>query len=315
MDIRQSSSIPLGRSGLRVSPIGVGTNAWSSRRTKVHGLRETFDAALSAGITFFDTAEIYTLGGSERAVGRSIKAGGPDPGGRVPVVLTKFFPMPWRLRRQALASALRRSLKRLQMPRADVYILHYPSPPVPIETWVDALADAAEAGLARAIGVSNFDAPQMRRAHAVLAKRGIALACNEVEYSLLKRDPETNGVLAACRELGITLIAYRPLALGLLSGKYTAESPPKGWRGLLYRRGYVVKIKPVFDLLRRIGEERGGKTPSQVALNWTICKGTLPIPGATSVKHVHENAGALGWRLADAEIASLEAAEEKLRRG
>jgi aryl-alcohol dehydrogenase-like predicted oxidoreductase len=205
-------------------------------------------------------------------------------------VLSKFFPMPWRLSRPALLTALRASLARLGLAAVDVYLVHFPTPPVPIETWVGALADAVHAGLARAVGVSNYNAAQMRRAHEVLAARGVSLACNEVEFSLLRRGPESNGVLAACRELGVSLVAYRPLASGALPG-----------RGAKRRAGGLHAI------LSRTGEAHGGKTPGQVALNWAICKGAIPIPGARSVGHLEENAGALGWRLRTEEVAELDA--------
>ncbi len=125
-------------------------------------------------------------------------------------MLSKFFPWPWRLSRRELDSALKRSLGRLGIPRLDVILLHFPFPPVPLESWVEALGDAVEAGLTRAVGVSNCDASQVRRAHEVLTRRNIPLACDEVEFSLLNRRAERNGTLAACRELGVATIAYRP---------------------------------------------------------------------------------------------------------
>ncbi len=306
----------LGTTGLRVRPLGIGTNRWGpgrgSGRAARPELKPVFDEALSFGLTFFDTAEVYGMGGSERTLGYCLKAAGGDRA-LAPVIATKFFPMPWRLRKRAMAAALRRSLTRLGLSKVDLYLVHFPMPPVSIETWADALADTVDAGLTRAVGVSNHNPAEMRRAHAALAARGVPLACNEVEYSLLKRDVERNGLLAACRELGVTLIAYRPLALGLLPGKHTSANPPSGWRGMAFRRLYPPGIESLAALLTRIGEQHGGKTLTQVALNWVICKGALPIPGATRVDHVRENAGALGWRLTDEEIAALDAAEERLR--
>ena len=121
-----------------------------------------------------------------------------------------------------------------------------------------------EAGKVKAVGVSNYSAEQMREAHAALATRGIPLASNQVEYSLLNRKPEVNGVLEACRELGITLIAYTPLAGGLLTGKYSARNCPGGFfRRILpqYSRKTLDAIQPVIKLLREIGEKYS-KTPS-----------------------------------------------------
>jgi aryl-alcohol dehydrogenase-like predicted oxidoreductase len=152
----------------------------------------------------------------------------------------------------------------------------------------------------------------MKRAHAALAKRGIVLVSNQVEYSLLKRDVERNGLLALCRELNVTLIAYRPLARGLLSGKYATQNPPPGFLGRMYSREYLQRLQPLIAQLRRIGQTYD-KTPSQIALNWLICKGALPIPGATSVRHLQENVGALGWRLDDAEVAVLDQTSDRIR--
>jgi len=297
----EDRGVRLGRSSVLVSPLGVGTNAWGRSGGPRPELRQVFEAALSRDITFFDTAEVYGAGGSERTLGGFLGHGAP---GEQPVVLSKFFPMPWRLRKGALIDALRRSLERLSMPAVDVYLIHFPWGPVAIETWVDALADARAAGLVKAVGVSNYSAEQLRRAHAVLASRGLPLACNEVELSLARRGAEKNGTLAACRELGVTLIAYRPLALGRLTGVATRQA--HGWRRLMASRmGSEVSLA---DTLQEIGLAHGGRSAPQVALNWVICKGAIPIPGATSVAHLEENAGALGWHLSESEVAALDTA-------
>jgi aryl-alcohol dehydrogenase-like predicted oxidoreductase len=309
MNSQRSNRITLGASDLRVSPLGVGTNSWGVNRKADPGLQSTFDAALNMGINFFDTAEMYGFGGSERTLGQFLPTAG-----QTAIVATKFFPLPWRLRKSNLTAALRDSLVRLQMAQVDLYMIHMPIPPVSIETWMDALADAMEAGLTRAVGVSNYNAVQMKQAHAALAKRGIALACNQVGYSLLKRDVERKGLLALCRELDVMLIAYQPLAIGLLTGKYTPANRPKGLRRLIYNREYLSRIQPIIGLLRQLGKAHGGKSPSQVALNWLICKGALPIPGAKNMQQVQENAGALGWRLSDDAIAALDEASEKISR-
>jgi len=267
-----------------------------------------FRASLSVGINFFDTAEVYGGGKSERLLGRFIK----DTAATV-VVATKFMPFPWRLRPQSLLDALQASLERLGLPQVDLYQIHWPLPPLAVEDWMAPLADAAEAGLTRAVGVSNYNVDQMRRAHATLAKRGVPLASNQVEYSLLQRAPERTGLLAACRELGVTLIAYSPLARGLLTGKYSPDRPAQGLRRIMFSRRRIAAIQPLIGLLREIGEGRGGKTPGQVALNWVICKGAVPIPGAKSSRQAEENAGALGWRLTDAEVAALDAASDVFR--
>jgi aryl-alcohol dehydrogenase-like predicted oxidoreductase len=307
MEDQQANRITLGAGELRVSPLGVGTNSWGAGRQADPGLQSTFDAALNAGLNFFDTAEMYTLGGSERTLGQFLPAAGPEA-----IVATKFFPLPWRLKKSSLIAALRGSLARLQIDRVDLYMIHMPVPPVSIETWMDALADAVEAGLARAVGVSNYNVDQMRRAHAALARRGIPLACNQVGYSLLKRDVERNGVQALCRELDVALIAYQPLASGLLSGKYSPANRPGGYRRFLFSRERLSRIQPLVALMKELGEAHGGNSPAQVALNWLICKGALPIPGAKNPRQAQENAGALGWRLSDDALAALDGASEEV---
>ena len=170
------------------------------------------------------------------------------------------------------------------------------------------MADAVEAGKVTAVGVSNYSAAQMRQAHAALADRGVPLASNQVEYSLLHRQPETNGVLDACRELGVTLIAYTPLAGGMLTGKYSADNRPTGfYRRVLpqYRRKALDAMQPVVGLLREIGD-RYSKTPSQVALRWLIENPmVLPIPGAKNGNQAMSNAAALGFSLTAEEVAAL----------
>ncbi len=304
----QGDRVALGRTGLRVSSLGLGTWQWGDTMFWGYGkgyaegeIRAAFETSLAAGITLFDTAEIYGRGRSEQFLGRFIA------GRRAGLVIaTKFMPLPWRLGKGQLLAALRKSLERLGLAQVDLYQIHWPFPPRPVEFWADALADAVQAGLVRAVGVSNYSADQMRRAYDVLAKRGVPLASNQVEYSLLHRAPERNGVLDACRELGVTLIAYSPLAQGLLTGKYGPDNPPPGLRGRRYRGERLARIQPLIGRLREIGAGHGGKSPGQVALNWLICRGAIPIPGAKNARQAQENAGALGWRLTAEEVAELE---------
>jgi aryl-alcohol dehydrogenase-like predicted oxidoreductase len=304
--------VALGATGLEVSALGLGAWQWGDRFMWNYGrdygdadVHAAFEASLAAGIDFFDTAEAYGSGLSERLLGAAIRRSG-----RPVIVATKFMPLPWRARRGSLVAALRRSLDRLGLPRVDLYQIHWPFPPRSVETWAEALADAVAAGLARAVGVSNFSIDQMRRAHATLAKRGVPLASNQVEYSLLFRRPERNGLLAACRDLDVTLIAYSPLGKGLLTGKYTPENPPPGVRGMRTSRGTLARIQSLVGVLTRIGEQHG-KTPSQVALNWVMRKGALPIPGAKNARQAQDNAGALGWSLSLEDVAALDRASTR----
>jgi len=308
MEAKSPEMIEIGASGLHTSPLGIGTNRWGSNLCPDPEMRSTFEAALDLGINLFDTAEIYNLGGSELTLGQFLPVA---EAACKAVITSKYATFPWRSARNGLIHALKASLARLNLTRLDLYLIHWPLPPVRIETWMEAMVEAVESGLAFAVGVSNFSPAQMRQAHAALARHNIALACNQVDYSLLNRASERSGLLSLCRELRVTLVAYRPISGGLLTGKYTPQDGPGGW---ISDRGTLSRIRPLVDLLRQIGQGHGGKMPSQVALNWLICKGALPIPGAHSVKHVQENAGALGWRLSDEEVAHLDSAEEGLHR-
>ncbi len=304
----QRQGNPAGLDGVE---LGLGTAAWGDRLLWDHGrshtdadLEAAFEASLAGGIRLYDTAEIYGWGHSERLLGRFL-----DGGKGQPLVVTKFMPYPWRLRRTSLLTALHGSLDRLGVQQIALYLVHWPLPPVSIETWMDGLADAVEAGLVQAVGVSNFSLAQMKRAGAALARRGVPLAANQVEYSLLQRAPERSGLLAACQEMGVRLMAYSPLAMGTLTGKYASGSPLPGVRGWRFNRR-LARITPLLDLLREIGQAHGGKTPAQVALNWVIAKGALPIPGAKNACQAEENVGGKGWRLTEEEVGALDATSE-----
>jgi aryl-alcohol dehydrogenase-like predicted oxidoreductase len=267
-----------------------------------HGYEEekaALEASLEAGVNLFDTAAMYSGGASERRLGEL--AAGKD------VLIATKFPSRFRFRAEGLPQELEANLARLGRDTIDLYQHHYPGR-VSIPALMGQLADAVEAGKVRAVGVSNYSAEQMRQAHAALAERGIPLASNQVEYSLLHRQPEVNGVLDACRELGVTLIAYTPLAGGLLTGKYSAENRPGGFfRRVLprYRRRALQALRPIVQLLTEIAD-RYSKTPSQVALRWLIENpAVLPIPGAKNGRQASANAGALTFSLTPDEVDAL----------
>jgi aryl-alcohol dehydrogenase-like predicted oxidoreductase len=296
--------------------IGIGTWAWGDTRIWGYGrgygeadVRAAFGAAVRAGVRLFDTAEVYGFGRSETLLGRFTK----ESSERV-LIATKFFPLPWRLAGSQLLKALRKSLARLGAAEVDLYQMHWPFGPRSVAAWMEPLADAISQGLVREVGVSNYSAAQMRTAAERLSVRGVHLASNQVEYSLLRRDVEFNGVADACREMNVKLIAYSPLAMGMLSGKYTPASPPPGLRGLRYRRPLLARLEPLLALLDQIGRAHGDRTRNQVALNWLICKGALPIPGAKNAAHAAENAGAAGWRLSPSEVAALDETSLRFRR-
>lgn len=288
--------------------MGVGTSAWGDRFMwgyrqgyQDQDLRAAFESAVSAGVRFFDSAESYGSGRSEELLGEFIK-NTPAP----IKIATKFFPYPWRLTRGSLLKALRGSLGRLGRSKVEVYQLHWATPPVTIETWMEAMVEAYHAGMIGAIGISNCDRSQTQRAYDALTRAGIPLASNQVEYNLINRQIEKNGLLDFCRDLGIAVIAYSPMAKGVLTGKFTPQNPPRGMRSLTYTPQLLAKCQLLINQLKKIGSEHGGKTAGQVALNWVICKGAIPIPGAKNLSQAEQNVGAAGWRLTEEEIANLD---------
>jgi aryl-alcohol dehydrogenase-like predicted oxidoreductase len=169
---------------------------------------------------------------------------------------------------------------------------------------VDALADLAQDGLVKSVGVSNFSADQTKRAHETLGRRGVVLASNQVGYSLLNRSAESNRVLETCRELNVSVIAYGPLAEGLLTGKYLPGSPPPFFRRMRWARNHLNSLPPLISLMNDIASQHNA-TPSQVALNWLVRNGVLPIPGIKSAAQASDNAASMNWNLSDDEFAIL----------
>jgi aryl-alcohol dehydrogenase-like predicted oxidoreductase len=292
------------------SGVEMGLGAWSwgdrlfwgfGRGYNEEDVHAAFETSLANGINLVDTAEVYAQGGSESRLGEFLKTT------QHPVkVATKFLPYPWRLSRSSLLKALGRSLARLGRQRVELYQMHHPMPPVKIETWMEAMAEAYQRGWIGAVGVSNYDRSQMQDAYDALTRLGLPLASNQMEFHLLNRKIEKEGLLQQARDLGVTIMAYSPIASGVLSGKYTPEKPPEGFRSRRYNRAYLERIQPLMAEIRKIGLAHAGKTPAQVAINWTICKGTLPIPGAKNASQAEQNAGAIGWRLTDEEVARLD---------
>lgn len=312
---------PLGRTDVLVPRLGIGAMTWgdASGLARLHpaklfyggadGLdeeRAAWAASIAAGVTLFDTAAMYSNGASERRLGEL-----SDPAA---LIATKF-PGSIRATAEDLPGELDASLARLRRDRVDLYQHHFPTRRVDIPRLMELMADAVAAGKVRAVGVSNYSAAQMRQAHAVLAARGIPLASNQVQYSLLHRRPETNGVLDTCRELGVTLVAYQPLASGALTGKYRAGDRPQGirkFRKPFRGRGLDV-VEPVAALLSEIGR-RYDRTPAQVALRWLVENDSvLPIPGAKNAGQATSNAGALTFRLTQDEVAALDTATRAWR--
>jgi aryl-alcohol dehydrogenase-like predicted oxidoreductase len=272
----------LGLSGLEVSPLGLGTNRWVFGKND-EAVSETFRAYVDAGGAFFDTAEVYGSGKSERLLGDCLKQDA-----RPTIIASKYMPLPL----HSFKPALDGSLKRLGVQTIDLYYIHFPRGN--IERLMDQMAQAVADGTIRAVGVSNYTAAQMRLASARLARYDIPLAANEVHYNLLHRQPEVDGVLDACRELNVALVAYVPLASGRL-----ASSSPSSSRG----------SEALQRVLTTIAHARSKSVP-QVALNWLLRRDEhiIPIPEATKARQVQENIEALTWEQSDEEFAAIDQA-------
>lgn len=305
-------TIKLGSDGPTVTALGVGTWAWGDTLFWAYGkdfgakdVAEAFQASVDAGVTFFDTAEVYGFGESERLIGQFCKQTSQ------PVqIATKYFPLPWRWNRSAIADALTASLERLQTKQISLYQIHWPLEfLLKTKDFMEVLAEEVKKGRIQSVGVSNYSAAQMTLAHQYLSEKGIPLAVNQVPYSLLTRQIEQNGVLAKSKQLGVTILAYSPLAQGLLTGKYTTETVKslQGARRVDPRfspKG-LQKLEPLFSTLKNLSDKYD-KTPAQISLNWLISQGNIiPIPGAKNADQGKQNAGALGWSLTPQEVELL----------
>jgi pyridoxine 4-dehydrogenase len=301
-----------------VPGVGVGTWAWGNRflwgynPAQDEGLKACFDRAVALGLTFFDTADSYGTGQlqgrSEELLGAFCDALPEDCRARL-CVATKLAPFPWRLGRRGFDRAFADSRRRLRG-KLDLVQLHWSTArylPWQESPLLEGLADRVEQGEVGALGVSNMGPGRLRSLHSHLAARGVPLRSLQVQLSLLA--PEAlapGGVAELCRELGVTLIAYSPLALGLL-GRPPGElpSPPSGLRGLLFRRLWP-KVQPLLRGIQAIAKERSAE-PAEVALNWCRAHGALPIPGLRRVDQAETAAAALSWRMEENERRELDA--------
>jgi aryl-alcohol dehydrogenase-like predicted oxidoreductase len=270
-------------------------------------------AALDGGINWFDTAEMYGAGVSERSLATALKAAGISD--KDVIVATKWQPF---LRTASnIPHSIKYRLHYLDGFSIANYMVHQPYSFSTPEAEMNSMADLVEAGKIRSVGVSNFNPAYMRRAHTALAKRGLPLAVNQVRYSLLRREIETNGVLETAKELGVTIIAYTPLARGLLSGKYHRDPEllgrMSGWRRIGMQRN-LERCRPLINAMDEIAAKHGA-TIAQVALNWLIYfigEIVVAIPAATKIQQAEENAGAMKFRLSDDEMAQLDDISRRL---
>lgn len=298
--------------------MGCGTWAWGNRllwgydQSMDRQLQEVFDLCVSNGVTLFDTGDSYGTGKlngqSEKLLGKFEQEYQGINKERI-CLATKLAAYPWRLTAKSMVKAGLASIER--MGRVDLAQMHWSTANYfPWQEWqlLDGLADLYEQGLIKGVGLSNYGTKRLRQVHQKFSDRHIPIATLQVQYSLLSTYPVTElGLKDTCDELGIKLIAYSPLCLGILTGKYNDPSTyPKGLRGILFKR-LVPEAKPLLDCLSAIAQSRH-KTMAQVAINWCIAKGAMPIPGAKNIKQAQDNIATKDWLLDAGEIAELDRA-------
>ena len=306
----------LGTTEIQITPIGLGVMQFSGGKgvfkfmfpdLSQQDKNAIVKTSIDGGINWFDTAEMYGMGKSEQSLATALKENGTKDDDVL--IATKWSPF------FRTAGHISRSIGTRQCfldgYSIDLYQIHQPYSFSSPEVEMEAMADLVEAGKIRAVGVSNFSAERMRRSHAALQKRGLSLASNQVQYSLWDRSIEHNGILESAKELGITIIAWGPLASGLLTGKFHQDpdmlsQTPLGRRTLLRTR--IEKSRPLVNVLFEIGEKYD-VTPAQVALNWLINfhdETVVAIPGASKVEHAEESAGAIQFTLSEEELERLD---------
>jgi aryl-alcohol dehydrogenase-like predicted oxidoreductase len=309
----------LGRTDIEITPIGLGCWQFSQGANWMSRVWDTvpqetitaiIDTALKGGVNWFDTAEAYGSGRSEKMLSAALSRLAVKPGSVV--VATKWFPM-FRTAR-SIPATIETRIACLDSYPIDLYQIHQPWSYSPIPAQMKAMAGLLRAGKIRSIGVSNFSARQMERAHTALASEGIVLASNQIRFNLLDRAIERNGLLEAAKRLGITLIAWSPLAQGVLTGRFHEDpslvqklSPMRKMMGRLGPSG-LARSRPLIDELRLIARAHG-ISPAQVALAWTVSfhgETVVAIPGATKTAQAEQSAGSMAVRLAEKELARID---------
>ncbi|MHC1774961.1 MAG: aldo/keto reductase [Lentimicrobium sp.] len=307
---------PIGKSDLMITPIGLGCWQFSKQQNMAGKfwpkmeddlIEKMVQISLEGGINWFDTAEVYGNGASEKALAASLRELGKKPGDII--VATKWWPM-FRFASNILKTIDQRIEALAPFP-IDLYQIHQPWGFSNEKAEMEAMARLVKAHKIRYVGVSNFSASQMRSAWEALQKHGIHLVSNQVKYNLLDRRIESNGILQTAKELGITIIAYSPLAQGLVTGKF--HDKPELLKNIGMRKysspfkpAGLEKSRPVVKTVQELAIKYG-VTPSQIALNWLINshgETVVAIPGATRETHAKENAGAMTFTL-NAEDLSL----------
>eukprot|EP00040_Diaphanoeca_grandis_P027465 m.156408 g.156408 ORF g.156408 m.156408 type:complete len:361 (+) comp30992_c0_seq2:280-1362(+) len=304
--------------GLRVSvPLSLGTLQWgttpideryinSKGCIKESTAQEITNEFCDAKVTLFDTAEGYGGGTSEKRLGRTVTRAFGNSSVEFSLLMTKFLPTFWRHSHACFENALRASLLRLGVDCCPIYLIHTPIHWRPIEYWIQAAAICKKKGLLTAVGLSNCNAEQVRRAVRAGETYGVPVVVNQVLFSLFDYQSDALQKMAAtCRDLDVTIIAYSPLGQGLftdglseatLSSNRTAKMLGIQWGAL----------QPLRASIRRIADAHGGRTMAQVSLNWCISHGTIPLVGCRSLNQARDSLACLEWTLTSEEVLELD---------
>jgi aryl-alcohol dehydrogenase-like predicted oxidoreductase len=310
----------LGKSGLEVSAMGLGCMRMSfgdhptDRQEMIAFIRK----AVERGVTFFDTAEVYGPFANEELVGEAL-----EPFKGQVIIATKFgwkhgengpsVPMGADSRPEQIRRVAEASLKRLRAEAIDLFYQHRPDPNIPMEDVAGAVKDLIQAGKVKHFGLSESNAEQIRRAHAVQP-----VAALQSEYSIWWREIEENGVLATCEELGIGLVPFSPLGRGYLTGKVdentTFASNDIRARNPRFTQEAIKANRGVIELLEKIGAQKNA-TPAQIALAWLLAQREwiVPIPGSRKLERLDENNGAVNIELSAEDLSEIKSAMEKIR--
>ncbi|MHA1218526.1 MAG: aldo/keto reductase [Candidatus Heimdallarchaeaceae archaeon] len=310
----------LGKTDIKVSPIGIGVMMWMSGRGLI-GLvapgisdeikNDIIKESFNGGINFFDTAEMYGFGRSETNLVKALKANNIE--NKDVVIGTKWNPFFRRARN--MRRTINKRIHYLDDFTVDLYMIHQPFSFSSIKTEMKELARLVDNGKVRSVGISNYNAEKMRKAHEELEKLGIPLAANQVQYSLVRRNIERNGILDTAKELGVTITAYTPLAGGLLTGKLHNNPDMMKNKFAMYRmmaKRNMEESIPLVETLTKIGKAHE-VLPGQVALNWLVTYSgdtVVTIPGATKAYQAKESAGAMTFNLSKAELEEIAEAAE-----
>lgn len=308
----------LGKSDLMITPIGLGTWQFSKQQNMAGKFWPTLDDALihrivqlslEGGINWFDTAEVYGNGASEKALSKALVANGKKPGEIM--VATKWWPM-FRTASN-IPKTINQRLSALSPFPIDLYQVHQPWGFSNEKAEMEAMAALVKAQKIRYVGVSNFSAAKMRSAWEALQKEGIQLVSNQVRYNLLDRKIESNGIMQTAKELGISIIAYSPLAQGLVTGKFhdnAALLKNIGMRkySTQFKPAGLEKSRPIIGTIKELSVKYG-VSASEIALNWLVNfhgDTVVAIPGATKESHAQQNTGAMRFKMEASDMLLLD---------